>query len=99
MNVEPDEAFRLSFLTGIFAAIAAFGLTILSSKANVYVAISAVGLVGILVAILVSIVVSLFLIDFLIRIARRSQIVYLTGALGVIAIVGGAIGLLAGISG
>ena len=43
MNVEPDEAFRLSFLAGIFASIGAFGLTLVATQSNVAVAVNAIG--------------------------------------------------------
>ena len=35
LDVEPDEAFRLSFVAGIFASIGAFGLTLIASRSNV----------------------------------------------------------------
>lgn len=97
MKVEPDESFRLSFVIGIFAAIAAFSLTIIKSRANVMAALSQIGITGMLVAIVVAAVVSLFLIDFLIKIAGKSKIVYLTAALGIIAISGGIIYMVFGI--
>ena len=99
MKVEPYEAFRLSFLVGIFASAAAFGLTVVATKTNVSVAISAIGTLGLGVAMLTSIVVSLLLIDFLIKVAGRSEIVYLTAALGIIAIASGVVSLAAGIGG
>lgn len=89
LDVEPDEAFRLSFVVGIFASIGAFGLTLIASKANVSAAVSVIGLGGIIVAIIVATVVSLFLIDFLIKIAGKSKIIYLITALGIIAITSG----------
>ncbi len=97
MNVEPDEAFRLSFLIGIFAAAGAFGLTIAVSHANVSAAMAQIGTIGLLVAMAVSTVVSLFLIDFLIKVAGRSRIVYLTAALGIIAIASGVLVLSYGV--
>lgn len=99
MNVEADQAFRLSFLTGIFASIAAFGLTLVATKVNVSAAVVSIGVSGLAVAILVSIVISLFLIDFLLKIASKSKIVYLVAALGVIAIFSGVISMFAGIGG
>ncbi len=99
MHVEPEEAFRLSFLIGIFAAIAAFGLVLLSSKTNVSVAITSVGFAGIAVAIVTSIIVSLVLIRFLINVAGKSKIVYLTAALGIIAIISGVISIITGVTG
>ncbi len=94
MKVEADEAFRLSFLTGIFAAIAAFALTLVASHTNVSVAIASIGALGIIVAIITATVISLFLIDFLIKIAGKSKIVYVTAALGLIAIASGVLYLL-----
>jgi len=98
-NVEPDEAFRLSFLAGIFASIGAFGLTLVSkhSRSNVAAAIAAIGLPGVAVAIVASTIVSLFLIDFLVKVAGKSKIVYLTSALGIIAIASGLLYLAAGL--
>ena len=98
-NVEPDEAFRLSFLAGIFASIGAFGLTLVSShsRSNLAAAVAAIGLPGLAVAIVTSTVVSLFLIDFLIKIAGKSKIIYLTSALGIIAIASGLLYLAIGL--
>ena len=97
LNVEPDEAFRLSFLAGIFASAAAFGLTIVATRSNVSAAVAGIGLTGLALAIVVSAIVSLFLIDFLIKVAGKSQIVYITTALGVIAIASGLLYLALGI--
>lgn len=97
MNVEPDEAFRLSFLAGIFASIGAFGLTLVTTKSNVAVAVAGIGLLGLAVAIVVSTVVSLFLIDFLIKVAGKSKIIYLTTALGIIAMASGLLYLAIGL--
>lgn len=89
LDVEPDEAFRLSFLAGIFASIGAFGLTLIASKSNVAAAVAGIGLAGLAVAIIVSTIVSLFLIGFLIKIAGKSKIIYLITALGIIAMASG----------
>ena len=97
MEVEPDEAFRLSFLVGIFASIGAFGISLVASASNVSAAIGGIGLVGLGVAIVVSTVVSLFLIDFLIKVAGKSKIVYLIAALGIIAVATGLLYLAFGI--
>ena len=97
LGIEADEAFKLSFLVGIFASTAAFFLTSLVSGANVGQALSVIGVAGLGVAIVTATVVSLFLIDFLIKVASKSSIVYLTGALGVIAIGSGALYLLLGL--
>jgi undecaprenyl-diphosphatase len=97
LNVEADEAFRLSFVAGIFASIAAFGLSLVVSASNVGAAVGTIGLGGIAVAVVASTVVSLFLIDFLIKIAGKSKIVYLTSALGIIALATGLLYLAFGI--
>jgi undecaprenyl-diphosphatase len=97
LNVEPDEAFSLSFLAGIFASIAAFGLTLVATKSNVSAAVAVIGSTGLALAIVVSTITSLFLIDFLIKVARKSQIVYITAALGIIAIVSGLLYLALGL--
>ena len=89
MNVEADEAFRLSFLTGIFASTAAFALTLVKSYSNVTAALSFIGLGGLAVAIVTATIVSLFLINFLIKVASKSKIVYLITALGIIALASG----------
>jgi undecaprenyl-diphosphatase len=97
LDIEPDEAFRLSFLVGIFASLAAFFLTALVSGANVSQALSIIGAAGLGVAIVTATVVSLFLIDFLIKVASKSSIVYLTAGLGIIAIGSGLLYLLLGL--
>ncbi len=89
LGIEPDETFRLSFTAGIFAAAGAFGLTLVASRQNVAASISAIGVPGLAIAIVTSTVISLFLIDFLIKVAGKQRITYLTAALGIIAIASG----------
>jgi undecaprenyl-diphosphatase len=97
LDVEPDEAFRLSFVAGIFASIGAFGLSLVASRSNVDAAVSTIGLAGIAVAIVVATIVSLFLIDFLIKVAGKSKIIYLITALGIIAMASGLLYLVFGL--
>jgi len=97
LNVEPDEAFRLSFIAGIFAAIAAFGLTIIASESNVAASIAGIGLAGLAIAIITSTIISLLLIDFLIKIAGKQKIIYVTVGLGIIAIISGGLYLALGL--
>jgi len=97
LGIEPDETFRLSFIAGIFAALGAFGLTLIVSKSNVSASIASIGLTGLIVAIITSFIISMFLIDFLIKFAGKQKITYLTVALGVIAIVSGLIYLIFGL--
>jgi len=97
LNVEPDEAFRLSFTAGIFASAGAFLLTLVASRHNVATSVAAIGLSGLAVAIVTSTIVSLFLIDFLLKVAGKQKIVYLTAALGVIAVASGLLYLVFGL--
>jgi undecaprenyl-diphosphatase len=97
LNVEPDEAFRLSFVAGIFAAIAAFGLTLVATESNVATSVAGIGLTGLVIAIVVSTIISLLLIDFLIKVAGKQKITYLTAGLGIIAIVSGLLYLALGL--
>jgi undecaprenyl-diphosphatase len=97
MNLEPDEAFRLSFIAGIFAAAGAFALTLIASRANVAASIAEIGAAGLIIAIITSTIVSLFLIDFLLKVAGKQKITLLTAALGVIAIASGLLYLALGL--
>ena len=99
MNVEADEAFRLSFLNSIFATSAAVALTLVVSRGNVATAVGAIGVPGLAIAIAVSTVVSLLLISLMLRIAKHSKIVYLTAALGALALFGGALAAITNIAG
>ena len=97
LGVEPDEAFRLSFIAGIFASLAAFGLTIVATKSNVAASIAGIGLTGLVIAIVTSTIISLLLIDFLIKVAGKQKITYLTAGLGTIAMVSGLLYLALGL--
>jgi undecaprenyl-diphosphatase len=89
LNVEPKEAFRLSFVAGIFASVAAFGLTLVATWSNVATSIAGIGLTGLAIAIITSTITSLLLIDFLIKVAGKQKITYITAGLGAIGIVSG----------
>ena len=97
LGIEPDEAFRLSFTAGIFASAGAFALTLVQYRSELSAAIATIGSAGLVVAIVTSTVVSIFLIDFLIKVAGKQKIIYLTAALGVIAIASGLIYLVLGL--
>jgi undecaprenyl-diphosphatase len=98
LGIEPDEAFRLSFTAGIFAALGAFGLTLVASESNVSASVAAIGgVTGLVAAIITSFIISIFLIDFLIKFAGKQKITYLTAALGAIAIASGVIYLALGL--
>ena len=97
LNIEPDEAFRLSFTAGIFAAAGAFGITLVASRHNVAAALAAIGTTGLAAAIITATIISLFLIDFLIKVAGKQKITYLTAALGAIAVASGLLYLILGL--
>jgi undecaprenyl-diphosphatase len=97
LNVEPDDAFKLSFIAGIFASIGAFGLTIIATESNVAASMAEIGLTGLIIAIITSTIISLLLIDFLIKVAGRQRITYLTAGLGTIAIASGLLYLALGL--
>lgn len=98
LNVEVKEAFRLSFIAMIFATSGAVALTYIATRASIMATIAQLGLGGLIVAIIVATIVSLLLIDFLLDIARKSSVVYLTAALGIIALVSGTFAALYGIA-
>ncbi|MCL5100775.1 MAG: undecaprenyl-diphosphate phosphatase [Candidatus Marsarchaeota archaeon] len=89
LNVEANEAFRLSFLDMIFATTAAVFVTLIFSKASVMTAVADVGITGLIISIIVATIISLFLIRFLLDIAKKSKVIYLIIALGLIAFIGG----------
>jgi undecaprenyl-diphosphatase len=89
MGVKTDEAFRLSFISMILATTGAVALTLIASRASIASSVALIGTSGILVSIIVATAVSLVFMRFLLDMARRSSIVYLVLALGIIALVGG----------
>ncbi len=91
LNVETDEAFRLSFIDMILATTGAILLTWIASRSAVSSGIASIGVTGLIVSIIIATAISLVLIRLLLGIAKKSSIVYLTAALGVIALVGGAL--------
>ncbi len=91
MDIEPDECFRLSFFLSIFASLGAFGATLVFKHSSVISAINQISLIGLVIAIITATIISLFLIDFLIKIASKTGIIYLTSGLGIIAILFGVI--------
>lgn len=89
LNVEAKEAFRLSFIDMIFATSAAVVLTLVASRSAISSALAIIGISGLIISIIVATIVSLFLINFLLGIARKTSIIYLTSGLGMIALIGG----------
>jgi len=91
MGVKPELAFRLSFLAYIPAAVGAFMVTILLSRAEVNSAIASINLTGILIAITTAAITGLLVISYLLRVAKNNKVYLINLALGVIAIVIGLI--------
>ncbi len=74
LNIEAQEAFRLSCLMGVFSTTAAIFVTLIFSRANVAVGVADVGTTGIVIAIIImATAVNLVLINFLINIARSRR--------------------------
>jgi undecaprenyl-diphosphatase len=91
LDVDTSEAFRLSFIDMIFATSGAVALTLIASRGSIMSSIALIGISGLAVSIIVATAISLLLIDLLLGIAKRSSIIYLTAALGIIAIASGII--------
>jgi undecaprenyl-diphosphatase len=98
LNVETDEAFRLSFIDMILATSGAIVLTLAVSRSAVASGIASIGVYGLLISIAIATAISLLLIRFLLDMAKKSSIIYLISALGVIAILGGILTALYGVA-
>lgn len=98
LNVETDEAFRLSFINMILATSGAVLITLIAHKASVYSTIGTIGPYGLLISVITATLVSIFFIGFLLNIAKKSSIFYLISALGIIALVGGILASLYGVA-
>ncbi len=81
----------------IFATTAAVVLTLIASRGAIASSIALIGTLGLAVSIIVATAISLLLIDFLLKTAKKSSIIYLTAALGIIALVGALIAALSGV--
>jgi undecaprenyl-diphosphatase len=98
LNVETDEAFRLSFINMILATSGAIALTLVASRSSIASSVASIGTYGLIISIVVATAISLLLIRFLLGIAKKSSIVYLISALGIIAILGGILTALLGVA-
>jgi undecaprenyl-diphosphatase len=94
LNVDAGDAFRLSFIDMIFATSGAVALTLVASRHQVSHAISLITIPGLVISITVATIISLFLITFLLNEAKKSRIIYITAALGIVAIIGGILSLM-----
>ncbi|BBL47004.1 undecaprenyl-diphosphate phosphatase [Metallosphaera sedula] len=89
LGVKPEEAFRLSFLSLIPAALGAIGVTVIFSKAEVVQAVHLINVTGLAVSMIVATGISLVLIDALLKFARSGRVLILVFSLGVLAILSG----------
>lgn len=96
LGLNPREAFRLSFLALMPAAVGAALLTLIFSKPEISTAVGAITPSALGVATIIAIVVSLFLIRGLLRVAGSPRITALVVALGLVAIFSGIATLLVG---
>jgi len=93
MGIAPKEAFKLSYLAYIPAALGGFLTTIVFSKSEVKIALSNFDPTGLAVAIATAALVGVVAISALLRFAKRNDVYLVTLFLGSLAIV---IGILAG---
>ncbi len=95
MGVQPEVAFRLSFLAYLPAAIGAFMVTVLLSRAEVDSAIASINMTGIMIAIAAAAVTGMLVISYLLKVAKHNKVYLINLALGIIAL---AIGLITTLS-
>ena len=86
MGVEPEQAFRLSYLAYIPASLGGFFVTILFSKGQVDQAVQTVQFTGLLIAILVAALIGIFVISYLLKFAKKNNIWVVDIVLGIIAL-------------
>jgi len=96
LGLNPREAFRLSFLALMPAAVGASLLTLIFSKVEISGAVSAITPAALGVATVVAILASLLLIRALLRAADSARITILVAGLGLLAILSGVATLLVG---
>jgi undecaprenyl-diphosphatase len=96
LGTDGKTAFRLSFLALIPASLGATGVTLLLSRHEIQGSITLLSPATLLVAIAVTVVVGLATITWLLRVAATPRITTLVFTLGVLAIIGGILGILFG---
>lgn len=87
MRVNPRDAFKLSYLAYIPASLGGFITTIVFSRAELKVALTALDPTGIAVALAAAAVTGFFVIGALLRFARTRHVYVVTLFLGTVAIV------------
>ncbi|GGP21851.1 undecaprenyl-diphosphatase [Thermocladium modestius] len=96
LGVKPDEAFRLSFIELIPAALGAIGATLILSRHMVEGDLHFVGVNALGFSIMAATIVSLFLIDALLRFARSNRVIIVLFTLGALAVISGLASIIIG---
>ncbi|AWR98526.1 undecaprenyl-diphosphate phosphatase [Metallosphaera hakonensis] len=96
LGVKPEDAFRLSFISLIPAALGAIGVTLIFSKQEVAQALHLVNVTGLLISVVVATGISLVLIDALLKFARSGKVLILVVVLGILAVISGVLSTLVG---
>jgi len=96
LGTDGKDAFRLSFLALIPASLGATAVTVLFSKQDLATSVSLLSPATLVVAIAVTAVVGLLTITWLLRLASTERITTLVFTLGILAIIGGTLGVLFG---
>jgi undecaprenyl-diphosphatase len=86
MGVQPEQAFRLSYLAYIPASLGGFFVTILFSRSQVDQAIQSVQFDGLLIAIVTAALVGVFVISYLLKFAKKNNIWVVDIVLGLMAL-------------
>jgi len=96
LGTDPKEAFRLSFLALIPASLGATLVTVLFSKTSFSASIGGLSTSMIAIALVVTFVVGSVMLRWLLKVAAHERITTLVFALGILAILGGALGIIFG---
>ncbi len=96
MGIKPDEAFKLSFISLIPAAIGASLVPLIFTGGTVESLMTSASYAAVSIALVVSALISLVLINALLRLARSRRVVLLTVTLGLIAVASGVLSILTG---
>jgi undecaprenyl-diphosphatase len=96
IGTDTKEAFRLSFLALIPASLGATIVTVVFSKTSLSASLGGLSYTMIAIALVVTFVVGSVMIRWLLRVAASEKITTLVFALGIIAIIGGILGLIFG---
>ena len=97
LGVKPEEAFRLSFIELIPAALGAIGVTLIFSKHTVETTLHLISFGALGISIVVATIVSIFLISALLRFARSNRILLIVFTLGALALISGIISSITGL--